>query len=320
MSITLGEWLHVTREAYLRAFIPDGGSAVKLVVDEEPSGRAIECLAEEARDAGYVVATVDSTVTRVDKIDQLFFAVARQVDWHGLAADVRQRAIYESGYILPDMAFNPPITFESIAAVNGVASHFVRNELSKWFTEKLFRDYGMSQDFRMAVTLLCFEPLEGSGAGRVELLDNIIDWLRGDLRLLSSIRPALIFQKVARHNARDLLLSLAHWVEVAGRTGLVVAVDIRALAATNRSQLPEGSNFYSRAAVMDLYELLRQFIDSTDEMEYCFVLAVASPDFLTDERRGLEMYRALEMRVADEVRDSHRDNPLASLVRLSRGD
>jgi hypothetical protein len=44
---------------------------------------------------------------------------------------------------------------------------------------------------------------------------------------------------------------------------------------------------------------------------------VAPLDFVTDETRGLTSYTALQLRVADEVRDRRRVNPFAALVRLN---
>jgi hypothetical protein len=62
---------------------------------------------------------------------------------------------------------------------------------------------------------------------------------------------------------------------------------------------------------------LREFVDGTDELEFCLIVVVAPPSFLTDERRGLNLYQALRLRIWDEVRDRQRPNPLSSLVRLS---
>jgi hypothetical protein len=69
--------------------------------------------------------------------------------------------------------------------------------------------------------------------------------------------------------------------------------------------------------VKDAYEVLRQFIDDTDEMEGLLVVILAPKEFLNDDKRGLDCYSALKLRIWDEVRDRHRPNPLASLVRVS---
>ena len=74
--------------------------------------------------------------------------------------------------------------------------------------------------------------------------------------------------------------------------------------------------YYSKAATLDAYEVLRQFIDATDDLRGVLVLAVLPPELMTDEARGLPAYRALLLRVADEVRDRRRANPFAALVRL----
>ena len=43
------------------------------------------------------------------------------------------------------------------------------------------------------------------------------------------------------------------------------------------------------------------------------------PDFLQlqDDRRGIRSYQALYFRIWDEVFDSNRENPFASLVRIA---
>ena len=46
-----------------------------------------------------------------------------------------------------------------------------------------------------------------------------------------------------------------------------------------------------------------------------FVLA-APTAFLEDGKRGLTRYDPLRMRIADDVRDRNRANPLSSLIRL----
>jgi hypothetical protein len=62
--------------------------------------------------------------------------------------------------------------------------------------------------------------------------------------------------------------------------------------------------------------VLRQLIDATDDFEGLFVAVLLPPDLVTDEARGLPAYTALQLRVADEVRDRRRPNPYATLVRL----
>jgi hypothetical protein len=160
---------------------------------------------------------------------------------------------------------------------------------------------------------LCQAQLEAEAIDRAER-QAIGDWLRGELRLISALKRSLIFQKVARHNARDLLLSLAHWLRLAGTSGLVLALDIQRYLESHRAL--DGTLYHTPMAVLDMYEVLRQFIDATDELEGCLIVAIAPRAFLDDPKRGLERYPPLHTRISDEVQDRFRANPLASLVRL----
>jgi hypothetical protein len=131
------------------------------------------------------------------------------------------------------------------------------------------------------------------------------------------LRPVLISSRIGRHNARHLLLSLARLLLAAGRGGLVLCLDYARLAESRRPPLEQRTGvYYSKAAVLDAFEVLRQLIDATDELRGVLVLAVVPPEIVTDETRGLPTYTALHLRVADEVRDRRRPNPFAALVRL----
>jgi hypothetical protein len=114
-----------------------------------------------------------------------------------------------------------------------------------------------------------------------------------------------------------MLTSTAALLLAAGHGGLIVHIDYARLAEARRPPAEARSGcYYSKAAVLDAYEVLRQFIDATDELRGVLVLGVVPPELMTDESRGLPAYTALQLRVADEVRDRRRANPFAALVRL----
>jgi hypothetical protein len=139
----------------------------------------------------------------------------------------------------------------------------------------------------------------------------------GELQLISVLRSAGIFEKIGRHNGREMLSSLSYWLHLAGRAGLVLHLDISRFLVDRRVGESDGSVYYSTAAVADGYEVLRQFIDSTNELQYCLIVVSAPPNFLTDENRGVLKYDALYLRVWDEVHDRRRVNPLSSLIRIA---
>ena len=173
----------------------------------------------------------------------------------------------------------------------------------------------MNHEFRIAALRLCQAQLDPSDVSPTES-ESIKQWLCGELRLLSSLKPSLIYQKIARHNARFMLYSLVRWLRLSGRAGLLLGLDITQCAA-DRASTPEGLLYYSKSAAMDAYELPRQLVDGTDELSHCLIVVVASPQFLSDPIKGLGSYEALKLRIWDEVRDREVPNPVAALMRVS---
>ena len=140
-----------------------------------------------------------------------------------------------------------------------------------------------------------------------------------DLRQMSALKSALIYRRIARHTARQILFSLPHWLATNGHAGLLLVIDIRRLGVARRPPVEErAGQYYTRLGLLDAYEVLRQLVDSTDELARCCVVVIAAPELLTDESRGLDAYQALKLRIFDEIRDRRRDNPFSSLVRIGR--
>ncbi|MDI6772299.1 MAG: DUF2791 family P-loop domain-containing protein [bacterium] len=308
------DWLEVVRQEYLRDFIRPGGAAVKLVVPIEGSDREaiIEGLRGLANRENFAFASLDAATTKIHLIDRLFHAVAAQVEWKNLAHSFVRRLLTQEGYSLP--AEGASLDLAKVAHLNERDEKLLGLEIRRLFERNLFRDYKMCQEFRFATIELCREALGQGG-----LQEGVAEeWLRGELRLISAMKPCLIFQKIARHNARHMLLSFAHWLRLAGKGGLIVALDISRYMVERRPKEPDATLYYSRPAMFDAYEVIRQLIDGTDDAESCFIVVLSTPDFLNHERRGLNVYDALRFRVQDEVHDRRRPNPLSTLIRISK--
>ena len=319
MQMHPADWLRVVRREYIEDYVPAGGAAVKFVVPADDAGREVLLagLRGDALAAGCVFASVDARRTRIHLIDRVFNEVATQIDWDALIDGFLERLFSARGYRLPPA--DEGLRLETLAARNEVARvdlpEFDR-EVTNLLRQGLYHNYSLSYEFRLAMMRLCEARLQPESAS-ADLADLIKMWLRGELRTLSPLKPALIFQKVARHNARHLFASLAQWTHLAGAGGLVLCLDIGRYTEPARPVEPDGTLYYSTAAAIDTYEVLRQFIDATDELGYCFIAVVAARSFLEDERRGLNRYDALKLRIWDEVHDRRRANPLASLVRIA---
>jgi len=316
MYLKYDEWTETICNEYLHDFVKRGGAAVKFVVpmEENEESQIVDPLRQCSEKDEYLFVNVDSVSTKIHMIDKLFHEVARQIDWDELAHLFVKKIFMKNGYELP--IHREDFDLENIAAINKREEKFLRRELRSWLEKEIFHDFEMSQEFRIAMIRLCIDQLDPTSP--TPFLSNAVkEWLRGELRLISTLKDALIFQKIARHNARHMLFSLSHWLRINGKSGLVVMLDIRRYLTSTRSKSPDDGFFYSIPALLDAYEVLRQFIDGTDEMEGMLFIVLASKDFLNDDRRGLNRYDALKLRIWDEVRDKRKQNPLASLVRLS---
>ena len=301
---------------YLDQFVASGGSTVKFVVpaDEEAAGAFSAALLARSVAAGYVAVQVDAVATRIHLMDQVFFEIARKTDWAGLARRSARSALAEAGYrIATDQ---DDLAVEAVAARHGVDATELARDVNRHLQQRIMVDYAMVREFRIAMLRLCQAEL---ATGQVSPSERaaVLGWLTGDLRQMSLLKSALIFRRTGRHNARELLFSLAHWLGVNGATGIVLELDVRRLGFARRP-LPEERDgfYYTKAALLDAYELLRQLVDNTDELARCCIVVIAAPEFLTDDNRGVSAYQALKLRIYDEVRDRARDNPYSSLVRL----
>ena len=312
MGVSLTEWVGLLRGEYLSEFIRSGGAAVKLaVIAPEKAGAALVAVAREAAAQGYLVARVDAAETRVHMIDRLFFAVARQVDWDAAAdrylrALLRQQGIrVEEGQSLQDM--------DAIAAANGRLKPDLYGEINRLITNGILENYALSREFRTAVAMLCWGRINPQNVSPTDA-EIVKQWLLGEKCSLSALKRMQIYQRIARNNARLLLGSLALWLSEVGYAGLALLMDLNAVVA----DVAPGVNLvrYTRSTVLDTYEVLRQFIDDTDEMSHLIVVAVAGPGLLDDPKRSVDNYTALKLRIVDEVRDRNRANPLNAMVRL----
>jgi len=234
--ITQDEWMDTIRREYLHSFIKRGGAAVKFVVPMEgiDHRQLLNLVRKAAEEENYLFASVDAISTKIHMIDKLFHTVARQIDWDDLSLAFVREIFAQNGYALP--MHGEDFAFSNIAAINNREEIFLRREVHAWFEERIFHDFDMSQEFRIAMIRLCLEQLDLAGPSAF-LSNAVKEWLRGELRLISALKDALIFQKIARHNARHMLFSLVRWLRVNGKSGLVLVLDITRYLVSRKSKI-----------------------------------------------------------------------------------
>ena len=309
------DWLGVLEQEYLKNFVREGGGAIKVGVfpDHDSLADCQQDLNGLADKEGYVFGKVDARFTKVHMVERLFHRIAKQVDWDELAYQFVVRLLEEQGYQIP--ASRNEFSLRQIAALNERKEPMLRRDIQTWLEASIEGDFTLCREFRMAMIRLCLAQFDAGDSDRV-LATAVKEWLCGELRLVSSVKKALIYQKVARHNARHMLTSLARWVRVVGKSGLIVSLDISRYFAKRQELSTDASLTFTPSSTMDLFELLRQFLDAADETEGLLMVVLAPQEFLTDARRGVDRYEALKLRVWDDIRPKHRQNPLASLVRI----
>ncbi len=313
VAMNAGDYAEFLGAEYLQGYLPAGGGSVKLAVagEHEVTERFARSLAEAASDHGVVVASVSAETTKVHLVDQLFFAISRQVDWQQVGA-----AVVRSAYREITVPATGGLSVAEVAADYDLDAAELYRSVRRRLEHTLLADSVLPREMRRAVLRLAQAHL-GSGDLRPDEVRVVLDWLQGGRVGARELRAEMIYARIGRHNARSMLLALGHLLLRAGYGGLVVHLDLTRLAEGRRPALAERTgSYYSKAAVLDAYEVLRQLIDATDQLSGVLVVAMLPPELVTDDVRGLPAYDALRLRVADEVRDRRRPNPFAALVRL----
>ncbi|MBI4663604.1 MAG: DUF2791 family P-loop domain-containing protein [Verrucomicrobia bacterium] len=318
LTVPINDWLHVLDRVYLRDFVAGGGAAVKFLAPRsglQPKD-VVAKLQQAADDRGYAFADVSSSSAKVHLMQEVFHSVARQVDWNSTATEFIRNSLEEVKLRLPPE--NGSLLIEDLARLNNYDVSDIRDRANNILRDKLFQNYSMTQEFRVAMLVLCRTVLEPVGMD-ANLGGAVRDWLTGELRLASVLKPAHIYRRIGRANARGLLYSIPHWLKLAGKPGLFICINVSSFSISKRPIEENRSGYFTNSQVMEAYEVLRQLIDSTDELNYCVVAVVLpeDPEFEVHERRGLEAYQALKLRVAADVVVENTVNPFGIFLRLS---
>ena len=289
IGLEVSGYAEFVAKEYLADYVASGGAAVRFVVagDEGVARRWHARLAEVAAGEGYEYVAADAADTKVHMIDQLYAAVARRLDWADLAR--RQVAAAWESIGLP-----PPAPDElgvaAVAAATASASRRRRAACAASWSRHCCatpRWRGSSGSRCCGCARPSWAPVTSLAAER----EAVIAWLRVEPVALRMLKSASLYGRIARNNARSMLVSLVAWRAQVVRTGLVLDLDLTRLAMARRPPLEEREGqYYSKAAVLDAYEVLRQLVDATDVLRNAFIAVTLPPELVTDEARGLPAY------------------------------
>ena len=315
-TIGIAEWLDVIDSEYLSTFIRAGGGAVKFAIASEEGRTALrETLEPRCGERDYVFVALDAIERRFHMPQDIFFGIAAQIDWRFLARRLILRLFVKENYSVENIDPRDTLNIvEEIAQVNGLESQYLLAELRPALQKQVFNNRNVAKAFRVAMTHLC--RLEAS-AQKEYAGQPIIDWLTGANTRLSYVRDFQIYTAIDRTTARYFIESALYWVRFAGYSGTVICMDNSRIFLSRNPR--DGNRYYTKAMVVDHYELLREFIDDIDRLTGTLLLVATDRAFVDDDHRarGWGMYNALKTRVMDDVRDRNIVNPAASLVRIS---
>ena len=127
LDLRVSDWLGALRSEYLAGFVRDGGATVKVAVAPNPevSASLTARLVADARELGFVAATVDAGQCKVHLLHNLFNEIARQVDWEALAREFVRSQMLAAGLALP---VDGSLDVEKVAGVNDQDVTIVKQE------------------------------------------------------------------------------------------------------------------------------------------------------------------------------------------------
>ena len=316
--IALGDWLEVIDREYLSTFIGDGGAAVKFAVAGEDGRQALRpVLKARGAPLGYLFVGLDAATCRAHMPQDLFFGMARQVDWRYLARRAILRFLAEDGFDVEGIDARDSRAVDSIIDANDSSRDYIRRVLRPYLESRIFRNADLSKAFRIAMLHLCRIEIQDTTGMERYPGQALLDWLTGENTLIGPLRDFQIRTRIDRTTARDFLESACHWIRQVGCRGVVVLLD-NARVTVGRNPR-DGLRYYTKAMTLDHYEVLREFIDGADRLVGLLLVVATDYGFLDDspKSRGWGIYTALRTRVMDDVRDRNIVNPVSALVRIS---
>ena len=321
-TIPIYEWLKFVDDEYLSTFIKDGGASIKFAVTpDEMKSDLYEAVKARCLDLNHVFVELDAAKIemRAYMPQDIFFEMAKQIDWRLLARRLVLSMAADNGYRTEDIdSSSASNLIDVMAHANSLDPSFVRLTMNRAIQNNVYKNQRMSRDFRVCMSQLCLMSGESTMPGHYAD-QPLLDWLTGANKLIGNVKPFAIRTSINRTTARYFIESALHWVRQVGYSGTVILLDNSRVTLARRPKPPDGKRYYTKAMTMEHYELLREFIDDVDRLSGMLLVVVTNYEFLDEQSvRGWGIYPALRTRVMDDVRDRNLVNPVASLVRLSQ--
>ncbi len=311
MTLDCNDWLNFIEEHYLKNYIFNGGSKVKLLVGPEGWGKThlLRSIQNNAKKLGYQTVFISlQDQKRALNIVDLYKQCALSIDQGLLLAGLCQRVGKELGYSEDKYKGDKPILPILMEEEGSLRSEAIK-EIRKAVI-RIKRESDLSPSFNVFLYDLLASRLVGAPDDKIDKI--CWKWFKGDKLEHYEKKGSHLFDKLNRINARVWLYSLIRLVQLSGSSGLVLLIDN--LDAITKRDSETQRYRYTPKVVKDTYELFRQLVDATELLEYFFIVIAGRPEILSDERRGLKSYEALWQRLQTGLISSEHFNRFADMV------
>ena len=302
-------------EQYLQAYIPEGGSKIKLVTGRPGCGKThfARTMLYEAENQGFLTVSFTAKDIWLHDFRAIYLEILRQCDIERVLSGCAAQIIREMGY--DPKAIAPGQNFMDHLSERGEGDPLSKGEIRAALRRYFTRNPRLDNTFAG-----CCSLLTGGLLGH-PMLENanrelILAFLNGSKSVkLSQMRAlGLSPSPVTKYNARHLLRSLCETVRMAGYHGLLIVIDDMETLLSRSSGDPIR---YTKLRREDTYESIRQMIDDIDSMRGVMFLLCFRRELMDDDNFGMKSYQALWMRVQNEI-VSARFNRFADILDLDR--
>ncbi len=271
-NMTVGReiWLDFFKKYQLDYFIANGGSKVKFLIGNKGTGKThlIRSVLHDAKLENYATAYLSANDYKPNNLVDFYQEILEKFDLELLVRDICCTVAEAFGFSRDQ--YDGSELFIPKLYDQYPSSNLAQQEFRKKIVQ-IIKRYDFNSSFQAFIYQVINGRMISNNPTNVELSKK---WLSGSSDVSKddkkAFRDIMLFDKLQKFNARDWINSLIQLLKLSGKKGLVIAIDdLDILTQKN----PETNRFfYSKNAVTDVYEIIRQLIDDTEILEYCLFI------------------------------------------------
>lgn len=286
------DWLDLMKSYCLEQVIANGGSKVKILYGSEATGKThfIKSLGIHAQREGFFVIDLDVSEISFPLTDSVAFykAVVSQVDLSKLELTLSSKILDQLGYSLQDFNSFGGVLMDFLCEREDSNPTQARKEI-RTCVHNIVNSLELEFSFRKFMHMFMEAVVERDQ----EFLTIARNWIRGEKIENAYKRSSMLYETLAKPNARSWLYSLIEIIKFMGYKGVIILLD------QFESIMPQSTSIvhYTTMKRNDVYQLIRQLIDDLDFFRNTLILIAGGRELFEDEKHGLASYHALWMRI-----------------------